>query len=596
MRGLSSITLPLGVLTDSYKACHYALYPPGTTELEAVRVLFFWCGPRMPPESTRRHRLGCAGRCRGGRWHAVCSHLPEKGGVWRATRSVNLAPPSRLTTRLPQYACFRAGFEGDTTDTRAVWFGVEHILERWLHRRWTAADVDAAGAFWATHAAPGATPYPFPASLLHRVVTECDGWFPVTVRALPAGCVVHPHVPLFTIRARGEFAALATWLETVLTHAWYGSSVATLSRRARDVVEAAFEASVDDGAASALLPSRLHDFGFRGATCVDAALVGGVAHLLSWDGSDTAVAAYAAAQVNGGSTHPVAASIPATEHSVMMAWPTEEGALSEMVALYGDGIYACVLDTHDYGRALERIIPAIAPAQAARGGHFVLRPDSGDPTVSVLAALEAAGRVYGAAVNGKGFRVIKGASVIQGDGVTPTTLTAMLAAVLAAGWSAENVAFGMGGGLLQKVNRDSLAFATKLCRVAHPPLQKDADTGRWRPVPGAPPQHFDVMKSPVGDEGKLSLPGALAVVERGGVLTAVSAGVAAAAGETDCLRPVWDCGPVADRPPPPPFAEVREALDKAWRATPKTADAVDAGLRARAVRVRAAGGRAAASE
>lgn len=37
MRGLTAAHLPLGVLTDSYKACHYELYPPGTAELEAVR-------------------------------------------------------------------------------------------------------------------------------------------------------------------------------------------------------------------------------------------------------------------------------------------------------------------------------------------------------------------------------------------------------------------------------------------------------------------------------------------------------------------------------------------------------------------------------
>lgn len=37
MRGLASVVPPLGVLTDSYKACHYDLYPPGTSELEAVR-------------------------------------------------------------------------------------------------------------------------------------------------------------------------------------------------------------------------------------------------------------------------------------------------------------------------------------------------------------------------------------------------------------------------------------------------------------------------------------------------------------------------------------------------------------------------------
>jgi hypothetical protein len=30
--------LPLALLTDSYKACHYELYPPGTVEVVAVRA------------------------------------------------------------------------------------------------------------------------------------------------------------------------------------------------------------------------------------------------------------------------------------------------------------------------------------------------------------------------------------------------------------------------------------------------------------------------------------------------------------------------------------------------------------------------------
>ena len=148
-----------------------------------------------------------------------------------------------------------------------------------MARRWTGEDVDAAAAFWGSHRAPAATGFPFPEALLRRVVTECGGWFPVTIRALPAASVVHPHVPLFTIAATGDYAPLATWLETVLTHAWYGSTVATLARRARDTVEAAFERSVDGGRAHPLLPSRLHDFGFRGATCVQQAVVGGAAHL-----------------------------------------------------------------------------------------------------------------------------------------------------------------------------------------------------------------------------------------------------------------------------------------------------------------------------
>lgn len=54
----------------------------------------------------------------------------------------------------------------------------------------------------------------------------------------------------------------------------------------------------------------------------------------------------------------------------------------------------------------------------------------------------------------------------------------------------QAVAFGMGGGLLQKVNRDTLSFATKLSHVVY------AD--------GTP---ADIMKNPVSDAAKISFPG-----------------------------------------------------------------------------------------
>jgi nicotinic acid phosphoribosyltransferase len=46
------------------------------------------------------------------------------------------------------------------------------------------------------------------------------------------------------------------------------------------------------GTASPLLGSRLHDFGFRGCTCVEQSIIGGCAHLLNFDGTDTMAAAY----------------------------------------------------------------------------------------------------------------------------------------------------------------------------------------------------------------------------------------------------------------------------------------------------------------
>lgn len=71
-----------------------------------------------------------------------------------------------------------------------------------------------------------------------------------------------------------------------------------------------------------LIYSRLHDFGFRGCTSVEQSVIGGVAHLLNFTGSDTMSAAwYAQFHLNGGK--PVGCSIPATEHSVMTSHKNE---------------------------------------------------------------------------------------------------------------------------------------------------------------------------------------------------------------------------------------------------------------------------------
>lgn len=88
-------------------------------------------------------------------------------------------------------------------------------------------------------------------------------------------------------------------------------------------------------------------------------------------------------------------------------------------------------------QALSKVLPAVAAAKVGAGGFMVLRPDSGDPVESVLAALEAAEKVFGADTNGKGFRVPRGCGVIQGDGINLASLSAILDAVLEAGYSAE---------------------------------------------------------------------------------------------------------------------------------------------------------------
>ncbi|KNE70236.1 hypothetical protein AMAG_14389, partial [Allomyces macrogynus ATCC 38327] len=179
----------------------------------------------------------------------------------------------------------------------------------------------------------------------------------------------------------------------------------------------------------------------------------------------------------------------------MISWPSERAAMANLLDKFGEGVVACVMDSYDYVRALEKVLPAIKSVKLQKGGFLVLRPDSGDPIETVLQALRAAESTFGVTVNSKGYKVPNGVGVIQGDGINDVTLNSILAAVEHAGFSAECVAFGMGGGLLQKVHRDTMSFATKLSYV------KLAD-GTER----------DVMKVPKTDSAKSSLPGRLAVV------------------------------------------------------------------------------------
>eukprot|EP01097_Dermamoeba_algensis_P010534 TRINITY_DN7848_c0_g1_i1.p1 TRINITY_DN7848_c0_g1~~TRINITY_DN7848_c0_g1_i1.p1 ORF type:complete len:466 (-),score=114.93 TRINITY_DN7848_c0_g1_i1:249-1646(-) len=397
-------------------------------------------------------------------------------------------------TKMVAYGEFRKAFNGDKHDNRLVFYGIRYIVENYLKKKWTEEDVEKAELFYKTHNA-GFTPYPFPKDLFLKIVKENSGYFPVVLEAIPEGTSCYVHTPVYQITAEAQFAPLVTFLETVLTHVWYTSTVATLSRRSKEVIAKAFDKSVDEGRKSPWLNSRLHDFGFRGCTCVEQSILGGCAHLLNFEGTDTMSAAYFA-QFHLNNGKPVGNSIPATEHSVMTAWKTEREAILQMLNKFGSGAYSIVMDSYDYINALEKVLPSVSQKKIEKGGFMVLRPDSGDPVDVVLKGLKACETVFGADVNQKGFKVLRGAGVIQGDGINYETLNKILDAVLNEGFSAQNVVFGMGGGLLQKVNRDTMGFATKLSHIVY----EDASRGAR-----------DIMKFPKSDAEKISLPGILRV-------------------------------------------------------------------------------------
>jgi nicotinamide phosphoribosyltransferase len=113
--------------------------------------------------------------------------------------------------------------------------------------------------------------------------------------------------------------------------------------------------------------------------------------------------------------------------------------------------------------------------------------------------VEALGERFGYTVNSKGYKVLnKSVRVIQGDGMNIDSIKTLYDNLTARGWSAENVAVGMGGGLLQSVTRDTQKFAMKASAAKI--------NGEWQ----------DVYKDPVTDKGKTSKRGRLILTrERG---------------------------------------------------------------------------------
>lgn len=439
--------------------------------------------------------------------------------------------------KMVAYGEFREPFG---QDHRIVFYGMNYIIDKYLNRQWTHEELIEAEKFYSNHNA-GQTSYPFPKDLFESFIEENNGYFPVKIEAMPEGSVIYPHIPVYQITAEGKYSRLVTFLETLLTQVWYPTNVATLSRHTREVIEKEFDKTVDDDSRW-LLASRLHDFGYRGCTTDEQAMIGGSAHLLNFDGTDTMVAAHYAHSLNNGK--PFASSIPATEHSVMTSWPSELEAVENMIENFGSGVFACVADSYDYDNFLHTVLPAVAEKVKAKGGVMVIRPDSGDPVECVIKGLEACEKYFGCTVNKKGYKVLNNSAVIQGDGIDKHIVMEILWATTSAGFSAQNVAFGMGAGLLHKHNRDTMSFATKLSYIQY-----------------ANGEERNVMKMPKTDMSKASMPGVLQVINIDDCPVVYPAEMDA--GGQNLLEVYYNNGPVERNRLT--FEELRNKVDVEWR-------------------------------
>jgi nicotinamide phosphoribosyltransferase len=187
-------------------------------------------------------------------------------------------------------------------------------------------------------------------------------------------------------------------------------------------------------------------------------------------------------------------------------------------------LFACVSDSYDLWSTLENVWGGELRDEVEKSGAtLVVRPDSGNPAGVVLRTLQILERKVGAPKNLRGYKVLpKWLRVIQGDGVDHDSIAEILSTLKAHQYSATNIAFGMGGALLQKVDRDTQRFAFKCSEAT---------------VDG---RSVRVFKDPVTDQGKRSKSGRFSLILDHGRFSTVE-------GERpdDCLTTVFEDGALA---------------------------------------------------
>jgi nicotinamide phosphoribosyltransferase len=114
---------------------------------------------------------------------------------------------------------------------------------------------------------------------------------------------------------------------------------------------------------------------------------------------------------------------------------------------------------------------------------LVVRPDSGDPVETPIRVILSLMKHFGYTENSKGYKVLPSyIRVIQGDGITVDSMKKILTVMESQRLSASNIAFGMGAGTLQLVNRDTYKFAMKCSAVEINGMWQDV----WKEAPGKP--------------------------------------------------------------------------------------------------------------
>lgn len=365
------------------------------------------------------------------------------------------------TTNIYSYLESRGGKFDNT-----VFYGLQYFIKEYIEGvAFTQEDIDEAAAYMPSIFGRNDV---FDKANFQYILDTYGGKLPVRIKAVAEGTAVPTSNVLMTIENTDPKCYwLTNFLETLLMQLWYPSTVATLSREVKKVLNTYFEDTATPGA-EAGIDYVLNDFGYRGASSPESAGLGGSAHLINFNGSDNLAAGiYAKNYYNAIETYGL--SVPATEHSICTL-KGEDGELEvfkHVLDTFPTGIVACVSDSYNIFRACTDYWGTELKEQILnRDGVLVIRPDSGDPIQTLLTIFNLLFDKFGFKTNIKGYKVLPPQiRVLQGDGVNYDAIKEIYQALKENGISAESLVLGMGGALLQKVDRDTQKYAIK-CAAA----------------------------------------------------------------------------------------------------------------------------------
>ena len=376
-----------------------------------------------------------------------------------------------------------------------AFFGIHMACKDLFSKPITLEDIDEAQVIVEAHGLP------FNREGWLRILNIHGGYVPIKVEGVPEGSVIPLSTPLVQIvNTDPELPWVTSYFETAILRAvWYATTVATKSREIKKVLKRGMMETAGhcDG-----LDFMLHDFGCRGASSYESSSIGGLAHLINFKGTDTLPAIVAARRYYKESM--AGFSVPASEHSTITSWGMQNELLAfeNMMDKFSedDTILSCVSDSYHIYDACKEYWGGILKDRViefgTRGGKTVVRPDSGPLLKSLgtqaevdlkaqynlksdsvpIQCVEILMQSFGYTTNKLGYKVLpKYIGVLQGDGwKSEQDFEDFIKLLKTHKISMENFVFGMGGGLLQSVTRDTFKFAMKASAV-------EDDKG-WRSV------------------------------------------------------------------------------------------------------------------